>query len=57
MYDEVAMFFVGPANVIQDGFYDVGQLKPGSVFMSLEDYSHSEPDAKRPVLLVNAKFE
>lgn len=42
-------------NLIQDGFYDAGQLRQGSKFLSLEDYCKQELHDKRPVLLVNAK--
>ncbi|VDI55865.1 Hypothetical predicted protein [Mytilus galloprovincialis] len=44
-------------NIILDGFYDAGQLRPGSQFLSLEDYCKQELHDKRPVLLVNAKPE
>jgi hypothetical protein len=30
--------FTGSTNLIQDGFYDAGQMRPGSQFLSLEDY-------------------
>ena len=42
-------------NLIQDGFYDAGQMRPGSQFLSLEDYCKQELHDKRPVLFVNAK--
>lgn len=44
-------------NLVQDGFYDAGKMRPGTRFLSLEDYCKQELHDKRPVLLVNAKPE
>ncbi|XP_041358509.1 armadillo repeat-containing protein 3-like isoform X2 [Gigantopelta aegis] len=44
-------------NLIEDGFIDAGQLRPGQMFRSLEDYLEEEMNDKRAVLLVNAKPE
>ena len=44
-------------NLIEDGFIDAGQLRPGTVFKSLEDYLGEEMNDKRPIILVNAKPE
>jgi hypothetical protein len=49
--------FTGSTNLIQDGFYDAEQMRPGSQFLSLEDYCKQELHDKRPVLFVNAKPE
>ncbi|XP_070564902.1 armadillo repeat-containing protein 3-like isoform X2 [Ptychodera flava] len=46
---------LGPMDIIQDGFYDPGQLKPGGKFLTLEEYSKTKPEPKRPILLVNTK--
>ncbi|XP_077994549.1 armadillo repeat-containing protein 3-like isoform X2 [Glandiceps talaboti] len=46
---------LGPMDIIQDGFYDPGQLKPGGKFQTLEEYSKLKPEPKRPILLVNTK--
>lgn len=43
-------------DLIADGFYDVGQLRPGVQFRSLEDYCKDPLNQKRPVLLINAKI-
>ncbi|GFO30833.1 Armadillo repeat-containing protein 3 [Plakobranchus ocellatus] len=46
---------LGPGNLIEDGFFDCGKLKQGTVFMTLEEYYGQEMNDKRPILLVNAK--
>jgi hypothetical protein len=38
--------FTGSTNLIQDGFYDAGQMRPGSQFLSLES-SVKEKDQRR----------
>jgi hypothetical protein len=43
--------------VIEDGFYDAGQIRPNTKFMSIEDYCKQELNDKRPVLFINAKAE
>ncbi|XP_074650808.1 armadillo repeat-containing protein 3-like [Tubulanus polymorphus] len=45
--------YLGPNNLIADGFFDAGQLKPGSSFRTLEDYCKDDVNQKRPILLVN----
>ncbi|CAL1539085.1 unnamed protein product [Lymnaea stagnalis] len=47
---------LGPSNIIEDGFFDCGQLKPGTPFKTLEEYCAQEMNDKRPILLVNAKW-
>ncbi|XP_064608678.1 LOW QUALITY PROTEIN: armadillo repeat-containing protein 3-like [Liolophura sinensis] len=42
------------ANGISNGFYDAGQLRPGSKFLPLEEYGKQELNEKLAVLLVNA---
>ncbi|KAL8577393.1 hypothetical protein ACOMHN_060215 [Nucella lapillus] len=44
-------------NLIEDGFYDPGQLKPGSKFRSLEEYLGDPLHDKRPVFYISAKQE
>ncbi|XP_067869833.1 armadillo repeat-containing protein 3 isoform X2 [Heterodontus francisci] len=43
------------SDIITDGFYDVGQIKPGMKFLTLEELSNQELNQHRPVLLINAK--
>ena len=47
----------GSHNLIADGFFDVGQLRPGTKLLQLEEYCKAEVDQKRPILLINAKPE
>uniref|UniRef100_H2YZ60 ARMC5-like ARM-repeats domain-containing protein n=1 Tax=Ciona savignyi TaxID=51511 RepID=H2YZ60_CIOSA len=42
-------------NIISDGFYDAGQLRPETKFLSLDELSKQEVNQKRPVILVNCK--
>ncbi|XP_048777082.1 armadillo repeat-containing protein 3-like isoform X2 [Ostrea edulis] len=44
-------------NVIEDGFYDAGQIRPNTKFMSIEDYCKQQLNDKRPVLFINAKAD
>lgn len=44
-------------NFIENGFYDVGQLRPGTKFLTLEEYSRQEMNDRRPIILVNAKID
>ena len=44
-------------DVIEDGFYDVGQLKAGSSLRTLEEYLQDPMHDKRPVFFVSAKQE
>ncbi|ESP02130.1 hypothetical protein LOTGIDRAFT_111572, partial [Lottia gigantea] len=46
---------LGYSNLIEDGFYDPGQMKKGSKFLSLEDFCNQELNDKRPILLINPK--
>ncbi|RMX38217.1 hypothetical protein pdam_00003351 [Pocillopora damicornis] len=46
---------LGPNNIIQDGFYDCGPMRPDSKFLTLEELSSLPTDAHRPILLVNSK--
>ncbi|KAJ7393398.1 Armadillo repeat-containing protein 3 [Desmophyllum pertusum] len=42
-------------NIIQDGFYDCGPMRPDSKFLTLEELNTLPADAHRPILLVNSK--
>ncbi|OWF48938.1 armadillo repeat-containing protein 3-like isoform X3 [Mizuhopecten yessoensis] len=42
-------------NLTENGFYDAGQLRSGSKFMTLVDCCKQELNDKRAILLVNAK--
>ncbi|KAJ6666739.1 hypothetical protein lerEdw1_020463 [Lerista edwardsae] len=42
-------------NIITDGFYDYGQVKPGVKLLSLEELSAEELNDHRAIILVNAK--
>ncbi|KAK7097085.1 armadillo repeat-containing protein 3-like isoform X2 [Littorina saxatilis] len=44
-------------NLIENGFYDPGQLKPGTKFRTLEDYLEEPLNDKRPVFFITAKQE
>ncbi|XP_022325530.2 armadillo repeat-containing protein 3-like isoform X1 [Crassostrea virginica] len=44
-------------NLIEDGFYDAGQIRPNTKFMSIEDYCKQELNDKRPILFINAKAD
>ncbi|KAM3929613.1 armadillo repeat-containing protein 3 [Leptodactylus fuscus] len=44
------------SNLIKDGFYDHGRLKPGAKLPSLEELSKQMLNQNRAVLLVNTKY-
>lgn len=48
---------LGANNLITDGFFDVGQLRPDARLKILEEYVKEEINQRRPVILVNAKPE
>ncbi|BFZ14755.1 hypothetical protein BsWGS_17793 [Bradybaena similaris] len=47
--------YLGPSNLIEDGFFDCGKLKQGTPFKTLEEYCTQEMNDKRPIILVNAQ--
>ena len=47
----------GCTNYIENGFYDVGQLRPETKFLTLEEYAKQDQNEKRPIILINAKPE
>ena len=60
--EKLSVFFhsltiAGSTNLIEDGFYDAGQIRPNTKFMSIEDYCKQELNDKRPILFINAKAE
>uniref|UniRef100_A0A8C4UML8 Armadillo repeat containing 3 n=1 Tax=Falco tinnunculus TaxID=100819 RepID=A0A8C4UML8_FALTI len=49
------MGYLSSSNIITDGFYDCGQIKPGEKFLSLEELSMQELTDHRAVIFINAK--
>lgn len=52
-----SVLFSDQTNLIEDGFYDPGQLKPDTKFQTLEDYLQEPLNDKRPVFYISAKQE
>ncbi|XP_042327046.1 armadillo repeat-containing protein 3 isoform X2 [Sceloporus undulatus] len=50
------MGYLSCNNIISDGFYDYGQVKPGVKLLSLEELSGQELNDHRAIILVNAKL-
>ncbi|XP_033021059.1 armadillo repeat-containing protein 3 isoform X2 [Lacerta agilis] len=49
------MGFLTSSNIITDGFYDFGQVKPGVKLLSLEELSAQQLNDNRAIILVNSK--
>ncbi|KAM6101254.1 armadillo repeat-containing protein 3 isoform 3-T3 [Theristicus caerulescens] len=49
------MGYLSSSNIITDGFYDCGQIKPGMKFLSLEELSVQELTDRRAIIFINAK--
>ncbi|XP_053215328.1 armadillo repeat-containing protein 3 isoform X4 [Podarcis raffonei] len=49
------MGFLTSSNIITDGFYDFGQVKPGVKLLSLEELSAQQLNDRRAIILVNSK--
>ncbi|NXN62105.1 ARMC3 protein, partial [Rynchops niger] len=49
------MGYLSSSNIITDGFYDCGQIKPGVKFLSLEELSTQELTDQRAIIFINAK--
>ncbi|KFO91887.1 Armadillo repeat-containing protein 3 [Buceros rhinoceros silvestris] len=49
------MGYLSSSNIIADGFYDCGQIKPGVKFLSLEELSMQELTDRRATIFINAK--
>ncbi|KAM4705175.1 armadillo repeat-containing protein 3 [Rhinophrynus dorsalis] len=47
--------YLSCSNLIEDGFYDHGRIKPEATLLSLEELSKQELNQNRAVILVNAK--
>ncbi|ETE67047.1 Armadillo repeat-containing protein 3, partial [Ophiophagus hannah] len=50
------MGFLASTNIILDGFYDYGQVKPGEKLLSLEELCAQELSDHRAIILINAKL-
>nr|XP_016849786.1 PREDICTED: armadillo repeat-containing protein 3 isoform X4 [Anolis carolinensis] len=50
------MGYLSCNNIISDGFYDYGQIKPGVKLLSLEELSGQELNDRRAIILINAKL-
>lgn len=48
--------YLGPTNIIEDGFFDAGPLKPNSEFKSLEFYCSQKLKDRKPIIMINAKI-
>uniref|UniRef100_A0A8C8BM15 Armadillo repeat containing 3 n=1 Tax=Otus sunia TaxID=257818 RepID=A0A8C8BM15_9STRI len=51
------MGYLSSSNIITDGFYDCGQVKPGVKFLSLEELSMQELTDRRAIIFINAKSQ
>ncbi|NXF48668.1 ARMC3 protein, partial [Oceanites oceanicus] len=51
------MGYLSSSNIITDGFYDCGQVKPGVKFLSLEELSMQELTDRRAIIFINAKLQ
>ncbi|CAM9232547.1 unnamed protein product [Bubo scandiacus] len=49
------MGYLSSSNIITDGFYDCGQIKPGVKFLSLEELSMQELTDRRAIIFINVK--
>ncbi|NXD81752.1 ARMC3 protein, partial [Halcyon senegalensis] len=49
------MGYLSSSNIITDGFYDCGQIKPGMKFLSLEKLRTQELTDRRAIIFINAK--
>ncbi|XP_042744688.1 armadillo repeat-containing protein 3 isoform X2 [Lagopus leucura] len=49
------MGYLSSSNVITDGFYDYGKIKPGVKLLSLEELSMQELADRRAIIFINAK--
>ncbi|NXM17171.1 ARMC3 protein, partial [Ploceus nigricollis] len=49
------MGYLSSSNIITNGFYDCGQIKPGGKFLSLEELSKQELTERRAIIFINAK--
>ncbi|KAM9387516.1 armadillo repeat-containing protein 3 [Phaethornis superciliosus] len=49
--------YLSSSNIITDGFYDCGKIKPGVKFLSLEELSMQELTDRRAIIFINTKSE
>ncbi|KFV50738.1 Armadillo repeat-containing protein 3 [Tyto alba] len=49
------MGYLSSSNIITDGFYDCGQIRPGVKFLSLEELSMQGLTDRRAIIFINAK--
>ncbi|OXB84664.1 UNVERIFIED_CONTAM: hypothetical protein H355_001141 [Colinus virginianus] len=49
------MGYLSSSNVITDGFYDYGKIKPGIKLLSLEELSKQELTDRRAIIFINAR--
>ncbi|XP_010152675.1 PREDICTED: armadillo repeat-containing protein 3 isoform X2 [Eurypyga helias] len=49
------MGYLSSSNIITDGFYDCGQIKPGMKFLSLEELTMQELTDCRAIIFINSK--
>ncbi|XP_025087750.1 armadillo repeat-containing protein 3-like [Pomacea canaliculata] len=49
--------YLSTMNLVEDGFYDPGQLRPGTQFQTLEDYLKEPVNDKRPIFFINGKLQ
>ncbi|XP_071591156.1 armadillo repeat-containing protein 3 isoform X5 [Heliangelus exortis] len=47
--------YLSSSNIITDGFYDCGRIKPGVKFLSLEELSMQELTDRRAIIFINTK--
>ncbi|XP_069770712.1 armadillo repeat-containing protein 3 isoform X2 [Narcine bancroftii] len=47
--------YLSSTDIIRDGFYDPGQIKPGKKVLTLEEFSNQDLNQHRPIFLINAK--
>ncbi|KFZ48847.1 Armadillo repeat-containing protein 3 [Antrostomus carolinensis] len=47
--------YLSSSNIITDGFYDCGQIKPGVKILSLEELSMQELTDRQAIIFINAK--
>ncbi|XP_078083820.1 armadillo repeat-containing protein 3 [Mustelus asterias] len=47
--------YLSSSDIIADGFYDPGRIKPGMKVLTLEEFSNQELNQHRPILLINTK--
>ncbi|XP_011846711.1 PREDICTED: armadillo repeat-containing protein 3 isoform X2 [Mandrillus leucophaeus] len=49
--------YLSSSNIINDGFYDYGQIHPGIKLLPLKELCLQEPSDRRAVLLINSKSD